>query len=79
MADDAAATAELRRIPRSQVDPATGTYTGPDGQQYAQANRGGGGGGGGVGGDGPTETASIVEADLDRIDGRWLISGFEPR
>jgi len=32
-----------------------------------------------VGGDGPTETASIVEADLDRIDGRWLISGFEPR
>jgi hypothetical protein len=57
------------------VDPATGTYTGPDGQQYAQANLGGGG----VGGDGPTETASIVEADLDRIDGRWLISGFEPR
>ncbi|HEY6649565.1 MAG TPA: hypothetical protein VI217_20980 [Mycobacterium sp.] len=75
MADDAAATAELTRIPRSQVDPATGTYTGPDGQQYAQANLGGGG----VGGDGPTETASIVEADLDRIDGRWLISGFEPR
>lgn len=77
MADDAAATAELTRIPRSQVDPATGTYTGPDGQQYAQANLGDGGGG--VGGDGPTETASIVEADLDRIDGRWLISGFEPR
>jgi Mce-associated membrane protein len=32
-----------------------------------------------VGGDCPTETASVVEVDLDRIDGRWLISGFEPR
>lgn len=32
-----------------------------------------------VGGDGPTETASVVEVDLDHIDGHWLISGFEPR
>ncbi|WP_269894141.1 hypothetical protein [Mycobacterium hippophais] len=32
-----------------------------------------------VGGDGPTETASVVELDLENIEGRWLISGFEPR
>ena len=32
-----------------------------------------------VGGDSPTDTASVVEVDLDHIDGRWLISGFEPR
>lgn len=32
-----------------------------------------------VGGDVPTETVSVVEVDLDRIDGRWLISDFEPR
>jgi hypothetical protein len=34
MADDAAAPGGLRRIPRADVDPATGTYTGPDGRQW---------------------------------------------
>jgi Mce-associated membrane protein len=32
-----------------------------------------------VGNDGPTDTASVVEVNLEKVDGRWLISGFEPR
>jgi Mce-associated membrane protein len=32
-----------------------------------------------VGNDGPTDTASVVEISLEKVDGRWLISGFEPR
>lgn len=31
-----------------------------------------------VGDGAPTETASSVKVSLDRIDGRWLISGFDP-
>ncbi|MGA5537991.1 hypothetical protein [Mycolicibacterium nivoides] len=32
-----------------------------------------------VGEDAPTDTASAVEVTLDKSDGRWLISGFEPK
>jgi Mce-associated membrane protein len=32
-----------------------------------------------VGNDSPTDTASVVEISLEKVDGRWLISGFEPR
>jgi Mce-associated membrane protein len=32
-----------------------------------------------VGNDSPTDTASVVEVDLEKVDGRWLISNFEPR
>lgn len=32
-----------------------------------------------VGRDAPTESASVVDVNLDRVDGRWLVSGFEPR
>jgi Mce-associated membrane protein len=32
-----------------------------------------------VGNGGPTDTASVVEVDLEKVDGRWLISGFDPR
>ncbi|MBI2703564.1 hypothetical protein A9W98_19540 [Mycobacterium gordonae] len=31
-----------------------------------------------VGQDAPTNTASIVRVTLDKIGGRWLISGFDP-
>lgn len=31
-----------------------------------------------VGGDAPTDTASSVRVTLDKIDGRWLIAGFDP-
>jgi Mce-associated membrane protein len=31
-----------------------------------------------VGNDPPTGTASAVKVTLDKIGGRWLISGFEP-
>ena len=31
-----------------------------------------------VGTDAPTDSASIVRVSLDKIDGRWLVSGFEP-
>jgi Mce-associated membrane protein len=31
-----------------------------------------------VGNDAPTDTSSIVRVTLDRIGGRWLISGFDP-
>ncbi|MDT5145083.1 MAG: Mce-associated rane protein [Mycobacterium sp.] len=31
-----------------------------------------------VGTDAPTETASSVRVTLDKIDGRWLMSGFDP-
>lgn len=31
-----------------------------------------------MGNDPPTTTASSVRISLDRIDGRWLISGFDP-
>ena len=31
-----------------------------------------------VGGSAPTNTASSVRVTLDRVDGRWLVSGFEP-
>lgn len=31
-----------------------------------------------VGSDAPTETASAVRVTLDKIGGRWLISGFDP-
>jgi Mce-associated membrane protein len=32
-----------------------------------------------VGDGAPTATASAVEVTLDRVGGRWLISGFEPK
>ena len=32
-----------------------------------------------VGVDAPTDTASAVEVTLDKIDQRWLVSGFEPK
>ena len=31
-----------------------------------------------VGEDAPTDTSSSVRVTLDKIDGRWLISEFEP-
>ena len=31
-----------------------------------------------VGHDAPSDTASTVRVTLDRVGGRWLISGFEP-
>jgi Mce-associated membrane protein len=31
-----------------------------------------------IGADAPTDTASSVRVDLDNVDGRWLISGFDP-
>jgi Mce-associated membrane protein len=31
-----------------------------------------------VGQDAPTNTASSVRVTLDKVDGRWLISHFEP-
>lgn len=31
-----------------------------------------------VGDDAPTDTASSVRVTLDKVDGRWLISGFDP-
>ncbi|MBX7433440.1 hypothetical protein JDV09_15165 [Mycobacterium sp. Y57] len=31
-----------------------------------------------VGGDAPTDTASSVRVTLDKVDGRWLISEFDP-
>jgi Mce-associated membrane protein len=31
-----------------------------------------------VGQDAPTNSASSVRVTLDKIDGRWLISGFDP-
>ncbi|OFB37137.1 hypothetical protein BA059_20675 [Mycolicibacterium sp. (ex Dasyatis americana)] len=31
-----------------------------------------------VGGEAPTATSSVVKVTLDRVDDRWLISGFEP-
>jgi len=31
-----------------------------------------------IGGDAPSDTASSVKVTLDRVDGRWLISGFDP-
>lgn len=31
-----------------------------------------------IGADAPTDTASSVRVTLDRIGGRWLVSGFEP-
>ena len=31
-----------------------------------------------VGDDAPTETASTIKVTLDEVDGRWLISGFQP-
>lgn len=32
-----------------------------------------------IGADAPTDTASAVEVTLDKVDGHWLISGFEPK
>lgn len=32
-----------------------------------------------VGNDAPTDTASAVEVTLDKVDGHWLVSGFDPR
>lgn len=32
-----------------------------------------------VGTDVPSDSASVVQVNLDNVDGRWLISGFEPR
>lgn len=32
-----------------------------------------------VGNDAPTNTASAVDVTLDKIDNRWLISGFDPK
>lgn len=32
-----------------------------------------------VGTDAPTDTASAVEVTLDKVDQRWLVSGFEPK
>lgn len=31
-----------------------------------------------VGGDAPTDTASSVRVAMEKVDGRWLISGFDP-
>lgn len=31
-----------------------------------------------IGNDAPTNTASSVRVTLDKIDGRWLVSGFDP-
>ena len=31
-----------------------------------------------IGKDAPTSTASSVRVTLDKVDGRWLVSGFEP-
>ena len=31
-----------------------------------------------IGNDAPSKTASSVRVTLDRLDGRWLISGFDP-
>jgi Mce-associated membrane protein len=31
-----------------------------------------------VGTDAPTDTASSVRVGLDKVDGQWLISSFEP-
>jgi Mce-associated membrane protein len=31
-----------------------------------------------IGEDAPTNTASSVKVTLDRVDGRWLVSGFDP-
>ena len=31
-----------------------------------------------VGSDAPTNTASSVRVTLDKVGGRWLISGFDP-
>lgn len=31
-----------------------------------------------VGNDAPTNTASSVKVTLDKVDGRWLVSGFDP-
>ncbi|MDD7814988.1 hypothetical protein PP713_20715 [Mycobacterium sp. CSUR Q5927] len=31
-----------------------------------------------VGSDAPTDTASSIRVALDKVDGRWLISGFDP-
>lgn len=32
-----------------------------------------------VGSDAPTQTASAVEVTLDKVDQRWLVSGFDPK
>ncbi|QVI30703.1 hypothetical protein MN2019_23945 [Mycolicibacterium neoaurum] len=32
-----------------------------------------------VGADAPTDTASAVQVTLDKVDQRWLVSGFEPK
>jgi Mce-associated membrane protein len=32
-----------------------------------------------IGQDAPASTASVVEVSLDHLDGRWLISGFDPK
>jgi Mce-associated membrane protein len=31
-----------------------------------------------IGNGGPTDTASSVRVTLDKVDRRWLISGFDP-
>jgi Mce-associated membrane protein len=31
-----------------------------------------------IGGEAPTATSSVVKVTLDRVDGRWLVSGFDP-
>jgi Mce-associated membrane protein len=31
-----------------------------------------------IGTDAPTETASTVQVTLDKVNGRWLVSGFDP-
>jgi Mce-associated membrane protein len=31
-----------------------------------------------IGSDAPTATSSVVKVTLDRVDGRWLVSGFDP-
>jgi Mce-associated membrane protein len=31
-----------------------------------------------IGNDAPTDTASSVRVTLDKVDSRWLISGFDP-
>ncbi|HZN82982.1 MAG TPA: hypothetical protein VFC01_25385, partial [Mycobacterium sp.] len=32
-----------------------------------------------VGNDAPSGTASAVQVTLDKVDNRWLISGFDPK
>ena len=31
-----------------------------------------------VGNDAPVNTSSVVRVNLDKVDGQWLVSGFDP-